>query len=132
MSRQVSYLHPPGWGLHSHSVAGGDELIYLKHAAKWAVEGSPLPPGGAGEGRGGVSGGNGCYEFDSCLRSSHLRKALFQSSSLYPPVPNSQYLISPPYPPTPFHPRRGGKGSLNSPFGRVFKVGKYTGTVALR
>ncbi len=92
MSRQVSCLHPPGWGWHSALVAAGDELIPLKHAAKWAVEGSPLPPGGAGEGRGGVSGGNGCYEFDSCLRSSHLRKALFQSSSLYPPVPNSQYL----------------------------------------
>ena len=34
---------------------------------------------------------------------------------------------STPYPPTPFHPRQGGKGSLDSRFGRGFEGAKYTG-----
>ena len=56
-----------------------------------------------------------CYEFSSFLRPSHLRKALF--SILMVVSARSKFAIPyfPPYPPTPFHPRRGGKGSLEQP-----------------
>ena len=58
-------------------------------------------------------------------------KLCFQSSSLYPPVPNSQDLISPPIPQPLSTPAGAERGALNSPFGRVFEVNEFISSVKL-